>query len=258
MNCTLRCVNCADALDMSLKRRDLYRIGFEGENMKNNSKKAIVMVALIVVFCILMAIIDGIIKADYFIKSIIKLVLFLILPALYSLFDKDVKVKDVFIPEKRGLKTAAILCISVYLIILGGYFLLKDVFDFSAITTSLTKNIGVTAENFIFVSLYISFVNSLLEEFFFRGFAFITLKRITGRRFAYLFSASVFAIYHIAMMIGWFSFDVFLIILAGLFAGGLIFNYLNERSSTVYPSWLVHMFANFAINTVGFILFGIV
>lgn len=226
--------------------------------MKNNTKKAILMIALIVVFCVLMAVIDGILKADYFIKSIIKLVLFLVLPALYSLCDKDIRIKELFIPEKSGLKLAIILCILVYVIILGGYFLLKDVFDFSSITTSLTNNIGVTGNNFIFVSLYISFVNSLLEEFFFRGFAFLTLKKITSRKFAYLFSATVFAVYHIAMMIGWFGFDLFLIIMAGLFVGGLIFNYLNERSSTVYPSWLVHMFANFAINTIGFILFGII
>ena len=31
---------------------------------------------------------------------------------------------------------------------------------------------GVNAGNFVFVALYISIVNSLLEEFFFRGFAF--------------------------------------------------------------------------------------
>lgn len=226
--------------------------------MKNKTKKAILMVTLIVAFCVLMAVIDGILKADYIIKSIIKLVLFLILPALYSLCDKDIKIKEVFIPEMSGLKLAIILGALVYVIILGGYFFFKDFFDFSSITTSLTNNIGVTGNNFIFVSLYISFVNSLLEEFFFRGFAFITLKRITSRRFAYLFSATVFAVYHIAMMIGWFSLDLFLIIMAGLFAGGLIFNYLNEKSLTVYPSWLVHMFANFAINTIGFILFEII
>lgn len=226
--------------------------------MKSNTKKAILMVALIVVFCVLMAVIDGIFKADYFIKSLIKLVLFLILPALYSLCDKDINLKQVFLLKKSGWTLAVPLCISVYVVILGGYLLLRGVFDFSKITTSLTNNIGVTGKNFIFVSLYISFVNSLLEEFFFRGFAFLTLKRITGRRFAYLFSAGVFAVYHIAMMIGWFSPVVFLIILAGLFAGGLIFDYLNEKSATVYPSWLVHMFANFAINTVGFMLFGII
>ena len=226
--------------------------------MKNNSKKAILMVSLISAFCIFMAVIDGIIKADYLIKSVIKFVLFLILPALYSFYDKDIRIKDLFSPEKRGIKSALILAMLVYSVILGGYLLLKNIFYFSAITWALTKNIGVTGKNFIFVSLYISFVNSLLEEFFFRGFAFITLKRITGRKFAYLFSASVFAVYHVAMMIGWFKADIFLIIMAGLFAGGLIFNYLNEKSGTIYPSWLVHIFANFAINTVGFRLFGII
>ncbi len=226
--------------------------------MKNNTKKATFMVVLIVLFCVIMAVIDGIIKADYFVKSIIKLVLFLILPFIYSFFDKYISLGKIFVPEKRGIKLAGLLCLLVYAVIFGGYMLLKDVFDFSSITGTLTKNIGVTGKNFIFVSIYISFVNSFLEEFFFRGFAFITLKRITGRRFAYLFSASVFAVYHIAMMIGWFKFDMFLIIMAGLFAGGLIFNYLNEKSGTIYPSWLVHMFANFAINTIGFMLFGII
>ena len=223
--------------------------------MKNDTKKSILMVALIVIFCIVMAVVDGIFKADYFIKSMIKLVLFLILPFAYSFYDKDIKIKELIKPKKSGIKTAGILCVSVYAVILGGYFLVKNIFDFSEITGALTNNIGVTGENFIFVSLYISFVNSLLEEFFFRGFAFLTLKRIAGRRFSYIFSAFMFAAYHIAMMIGWFGIGLFLIVMAGLFAGGLIFNYLNEKSETIYPSWLVHMFANFAINTIGFILF---
>lgn len=226
--------------------------------MKTNIKKAIFMSAIIVAFCVFMAVIDGILKADYFIKSAIKFVLFLILPIVYSFYDKDLRIKEIFRPDKKWIALAGVLCVLVYVIILGGYLLLKNVFDFSKITGALTENIGVTGNNFIFVSLYISFINSLLEEFFFRGFAFINLKRITSRKFAYLFSAGVFAIYHIAMMIGWFKINVFLIVLAGLFAGGLIFNYLNEQSETIYPSWLVHMFANFAINTIGFMLFGVI
>ncbi len=226
--------------------------------MKNNTTRATLMICLITVFCILMAVIDGMIKADYFTKSIVKFVMFLILPFIYSVFDKNINFKELFIPDKNGIKLAIFLGAFVYIVILGGYFLLKDIFDFSNITDSLTKNIGVTGNNFIFVSLYISFVNSFLEEFFFRGFAFITLKRIIGRKFAYLFSSFVFAVYHIAMMIGWFSIEVFVIVMAGLFAGGLVFNYLNEKSLTLYPSYFVHMFANFAINTIGFILFGII
>ena len=46
------------------------------------------------------------------------------------------------------------------------------------------------------------------------------------------------------------------LLMAGLVAGGLIFNALCLRFESVYPAWFAHMAANFAINTVGFILFG--
>ena len=38
------------------------------------------------------------------------------------------------------------------------------------LTAALTAGTGVRRENFLWVALYISFVNSLLEEFFFRPF----------------------------------------------------------------------------------------
>ena len=126
------------------------------------------------------------------------------------------------------------------------------------ITSALTGDIGVNKENFVFVAIYISFVNSLLEEFFFRGFAFLSLTKLVSKKYSYIFSAGVFAIYHIAMMTGWFSVAVFALALAGLFVGGIIFNFLNDRSGNIYTSWLVHMFANFAINLIGFHLFGII
>lgn len=222
------------------------------------NKKSIVIVALTLIFCILMAVVDGLIKADYFIKSAVKLVLFLLLPSVYSLVDKEINIKKLFRPDKAALKGSIALGVFVFAIILGAYTLLKNVFNFSEITGALSANIGVNGRNFVYVSLYISFVNSLLEEFFFRGFSFINLKRVAGRKFAYFFSAGAFALYHIAMMIGWFKMDVFLIVMTGLFAGGLLFNYLDEKSETVFPSWFVHMFANFAINTIGFILFEII
>ena len=64
-----------------------------------------------------------------------------------------------------------------------------------------------------------------------------------------------FALYHIAMMIGWFGLPVIIISLVGLFIGGMIFNRFDEKSENIYLSWLIHMFANFATNTIGFILF---
>ena len=219
-------------------------------------KREIAFVA--VVICVVMAVIDGVLMVNYFAKSAIKLALFLAVPLVYSLLRKNTDVGTFFKADKRSMRMALALCIPMYFIILGGYLIFRNIFDFSGITRSLTDNIGVSKENFLFVSLYISFVNSLLEEFFFRGFCFLTFKNHVAEGEASMFSALLFALYHVAMMIGWFSVSVFAITLAGLFVGGVIFNYLDKRAGTLYPSWFVHMFANFAINTIGFMLFGII
>jgi len=217
-------------------------------------REMLTVIAVAVLGCAAMAFVDGVLRPGYGLKSAIKIGLFLVLPLLISLPGKRLSCLELLRFPKRGFLTALVLGLGVYGVILGGYFLVRQWFDFSAIAGKLTENAGVTKENFLAVSLYLSFANSLLEEFFFRGFVFSNLKKYAGRGLAYWFSAVAFAVYHVAMMLGWFSPALFLLVLAGLTLGGLIFDWLNERMGTVYISWLVHMFANFAINTVGFIL----
>ena len=217
--------------------------------------KKIQIPILVLIACVVMGIVDAVIQPGYAIKSAIKIVMFLLIPVSYGVFNKEVDIKRLIKLDKKGFVVALALGLSVYAIILGAYFAFRNIFDFSALTTSLNETTGVNKSNFVWVAFYISFVNSLLEEFFFRGFSFVTLKKLTSRRFAYIFSSLTFALYHIAMMIGWFGIPVILISLLGLFVGGVIFNRFDERSESIYLSWLVHMFANFATNTIGFILF---
>ena len=217
--------------------------------------KKIQISVLVVIACIVMAIVDAVIQPGYIIKSAIKILMFLLIPAIYSIFHKECKISKLLKPDKKGFLCAILLGIGVYIVVLGAYWIFKDIFDFSALTTSLNETTGVNKSNFLWVAIYISFINSLLEEFFFRGFSFITLKQFSSRRFAYIFSSLAFAIYHIAMMIGWFGVPVILISLLGLFLGGIIFNRFDETKGNIYLSWLIHMFANFATNTIGFILF---
>ena len=218
-------------------------------------KESIIIISIVAIACVIMGIVDAIIQPGYFIKSLIKIVVFLALPIIYSLFNKEIYLKKLFIPNKKGLLFAILMGIGVYVVVLGAFLIFRNVFDFSGLTKSLTSQTGVNKNNFIFVAIYISFVNSLLEEFFFRGFSFLTLKKVSNKKLAYIFSAAMFASYHISMMIGWFSIWVVIIALLGLFVGGLIFNYFDEKYENIYLSWLIHMFANFATNTIGFILF---
>ncbi len=222
-----------------------------------NRKNTVILTVSVVLLCALMAFVDGAWKPGYAVKSAIKVIAFLVAPIALS-FACGLNIGQLFKANKKGMKIALCLCVPVFAIILGGYFLLRNSFDFSGITGVLAGDVGVNRDNFIYVALYISLVNSLLEEFFFRGFSFLALKEVAFAKYSYIFSALAFAAYHVAIMTGWFSPALFVLALAGLFCGGLIFNYLDDKSGNIYTSYLVHMFANFAINTVGFILFGVI
>lgn len=221
--------------------------------------KSIYIMVSIVVFSLLVTGVDAVLHPNYFVKIPIKIIFFLALPMLFFVKNKSdfTEFKKLFIFKKGGILKSLLLGLGVYTVIVGGYLLTRNIIDFSNVTSSLTDGMGITADNFIYVSLYISLMNSFLEEFFFRGYGFMTLKKCTTRKTAYIFSSAMFAIYHIGMLIGMFNIGALALLLFGLIIGGCIFNYLNEINDNIYPSWFVHMFANFAINTVGFILFGV-
>lgn len=224
------------------------------------NKKNIFITSSLFLFSIIVCLIDAVVQPKYLIKISIKICFFLLLPMIFFLVNKEARsdFKQLFRFRKKGFLKALLLGVSVFAVILGGYFLTRNVIDFSNVTKSLTEGMGITADNFIYVFVYIAVVNSFLEEFFFRGYGFITLKKYTNRKFAYVFSSCVFAVYHVGMLLEMFHIGILFLLLLGLIVGGCIFNFLNESTNNVYPSWFVHMSANLAINTIGLILFGMI
>ncbi len=219
------------------------------------NKRALLIILVVVINCILMGIVDAVIVPHYFIKSLIKLFLFLVGPIITFIIYKDIEYKSILKINKKCILKSLGLGISIFIFILVSYFILGNIFDLSNITNSLTNDIGVNIDNYLYVSIYISIVNSFLEEFFFRGFSFLILKKYSSFRLSLFFSSITFSLYHIAIMISWFNIWTLLLLIVVLFIGGLIFNYINLKYENIYSSWLVHMFANIAINILGFILF---
>lgn len=210
---------------------------------------------LIVTGCLLMAWVDFT-KMHYAPKAILKFATFISIPLLYHSLDTTREPWDILKFNRRSLGTPVLLGISLYGLILMAYFTIGSFFDFSNVARVLNDTVGVNRSNFLYIAIYISFINSFIEEFFFRGFAFLTLKKHTTRRFAIVFSSFAFAFYHVTLMAGLFDILLYVLCLLALVVAGFVLNLLNEKSETLYPSWIVHAFANFAINTVGFILLG--
>lgn len=216
------------------------------------------ILAAVVAMSLATTAVDALLKPDYLPKVLVKIACFLIIPILYFLLwrDEAPAFRALFRFRGRTMAKAILFGLAIYAAIVGGYFLTRGFIDFSNVTATLNENHGITAENFLYVSLYLSIANSFLEEFFFRGFGFITLRPQVSRAFAYLFSPILFAVYHAGMLVGMLAWYALAVIFLGLVLGGVIFNYLGESSGNIYTSWIAHMCANFAINTVGFILFG--
>lgn len=218
------------------------------------NKNSIQIIFIVLFGCAVMAIVDALIKPIYPVKSVIKIFMFLLIPLGYSGCKKEISLKKFLLPGKKGVLSALLVGIAVYIVVFGTYLITKKVYDFKPIAGMLENGIVITKGTFLLASFYIAFINSLLEEFFFRGFSFLLFSSFAGRKLAYVFSSVMFAAYHIAIIIGWFSWTMFVLVMAGLAAGAVIFNYIDERYGNIYCSWMVHMFANFAINTIGFTL----
>lgn len=212
------------------------------------TRKSIRILLSILLVCLLLALVERVIQPGYLVKSLLKLLLF---PAVTFALGFRGGLR------REGLGLGLALGSMIFAVILAAFFLFRSFIDLDAIAAGILNKEGISRENFLWVALYISFINSALEELLFRGLAYLELRRHASERFAMVFSAACFAGYHVAILTGWFTWWVYGLCLLGLFIGGLIFNFLDRRGSLL-PSWLAHAAADLAINTIGLMMYNLV
>lgn len=221
--------------------------------MNKEIKKSLWLIITVLICCTVMAVIETIIEPAYLVKSLFKIILFLFIPIISVKLQKEKVFLDSFSLSKKALLKLSLLGIIIYVIIMAVFLLTKGFFDYSSLVSSLSQDQNVSHSSFVPIALYISFGNSLLEEFLFRFIAFIKLSEYTSKRFAYIFSACSFSLYHVAMIGGSFPIPLLIFALVGLAIGGAIFNYVDSKNKNIYNSWIIHMFADFALMTVWYI-----
>lgn len=208
--------------------------------------------------CILLFLLEQTFAVSYIAKTAGKAILFFIVPLLYIKFKlkkqilhflniRNVDLQRLKLGFYFGLTAAAVIFIT--------FFLLKGFIQTDLIVADLRERLKITPQTYVFVALYITFGNSLLEEFFFRGFIFLQLNQKGNRMFAYLFSSLLFAIYHVAIFATWFNGYLILLAILGLTVAGILFNWLNTKSNNFLNSWICHMLADISIVMIGFYLF---
>ena len=210
--------------------------------------------------CLSLYFIEQVLAVDYAVKTLAKVVLFLAIPFVYHKLFKRVDLAESvrpIVPRQRDYWSGLMLGGVAFLIILASFHFTRDIIDVQAIVNELQDKSKITPTNFLMVGLYITLGNSFLEEYFFRGFVFLSLYQQGKVRAAYIYSASLFAVYHLAIFKTWFRGPLMLLALLGLVTVGIVFNWLTARSGSFINSWITHIVADSAIILIGLRLFGI-
>lgn len=201
--------------------------------------------------------VEQMMSVDYIFKTLIKIILFTAIPLIYMRFVRKSAVRNKGLSLQQ-LKLGAILGLIAFTVIIIAYLATRGIIDYNDIVNQLQDKSNITPSNFIAVGLYITFGNSFLEEFFFRGFIFLNLYNLKDRRLGYVFSSLLFAIYHIGIFRTWFNVWLIALALIGLMVTALVLNWLNTKSQSFINSWIVHILADSAIIIIGMRLFKII
>lgn len=228
------------------------------ENLNINIREKHTIIRFSFLACLVMFVIEKYIAPIYLVKSVIKIIVFTLPIFIYMKMLGTEKILDQVTDfRKIELKKILICSLGVYFFIILMYMILKNYIDLESIRSHLLARENVSVDNFLYVSVYISFINSFLEELFFRGFIFLRLAKLGFKREGYLLSSLAFSIYHVAIISSWFNIWIFVLIILGLVIVGFIFSFVAEKTDSFIGPWLLHVFANLAINTIGFIMLGI-
>ena len=232
--------------------------------MMMTRKNIIYLIATSILTGVLLYFFDQVMALNYMSKIGLKTGLFVIAPAIYTMRTGDNVLKSSISNSKssgdkvRQWNSAVMLGASVFIAIIVAYIFMKQYLDSAQLVLEFQEKYKINTGNILYYSLYLAFINSFLEEFFFRGFLFLNMKRLGFRKTAYAFSSFLFAVYHIANFQNWLYPAAFIFALIGLFVGGCIFNYLDDKQETFLNSWLVHICADLAIVSIGLYIFGVI
>ena len=127
------------------------------------------------------------------------------------------------------------------LIYLSSFFLFRDYLDLDGIASKLQSAVSLNINNLIFIGLYIVLINSLLEEFFWRGFIFVKLEQVMKSWQAHAISGLAFSLHHIMFYYSWFDSTIFLLVTLGLVGYAIIMNFVFKKCRDLFSCWLVHV-----------------
>ena len=227
-----------------------------------NKRKKIIFFIIILTIPPILIISSGFLdKVNYFISSSYKLIFFT--PIFYRMYFQKKKLLESFIEgfNWRNFKKYFLSFLSIGLglsvIYFLGFLFLSRFIDFNQVLSKIKQFASIDAKNIVYVGIYMIIINSLIEEFFWRGFVFKEINKISNHWSVYLLTAFAFSIYHVAIIYDWISFSLLLVAVFGLTGYSIVKNIVFRMYKDLYGCWLIHAMVDTVQILIAFRIFGL-
>ncbi len=141
---------------------------------------------------------------------------------------------------RNGLLPNVLLSAAAATIFAGAYIAWSDyLIDETKIVAKIDEQFGVDARTVMLVASFTILLNSLLEEFFYRGFSFGLLFK-KNLAVAYLLPAAAFTVQHVLFIYHWVGWLPLTLAIVGLFVLSLLLELLYKEFDSIVAPWIVH------------------
>ncbi len=177
---------------------------------------------------------------------------FIIPPVIYCRVHGIRIGRDIFRWQnwRNDLGLAVLLGLVAAAVFLGLYAVLGPlVIDKQAIAAKIHQQFSVSAGTVLLIAPFTILINSLVEEFFYRGFAF---GLIASRRpmLGTLLPAAVFTVQHLMFAYHWVGPGMIALGVMALFVFSLVAQALYVKADSIVAPWIVHVFGDLAMMAI--------
>ena len=156
-------------------------------------------------------------------------------------------------PSVRALKWGAGSGLLMALGIFGAYWLLaRPVIDFTALAGLMASFSLDSVWTYLGLVVYLTLVNSLVEEYVFRWFMQTQLNQIVPVIGAAAGAAAVFTLHHTVVLAAYIPWQFNLLASLGIFLGSMIWSWMYRKTGNLWSAYISHIGADIGVFAIGY------
>ena len=118
------------------------------------------------------------------------------------------------------------------------------------------ENLGIL-KHYILFAIFVSFIHSLIEEYYWRWFVYGQLRDLVKPWMAHSLAAISFAAHHIVVTTQFFPLALGVVFGLLVGVGGLIWSLQYQKQRSLLGPWVSHMITDIGLLSLGYFLAGI-